>query len=58
MTRSRHVALWGQRIQAESQEFPLWISRLRTQHSLREDESLIPALAQWVKDPELPQAAA
>ena len=32
-------------------EFPLWLSRLRTQCCLSEDMGLIPGLAQWVKDP-------
>ena len=32
-------------------EFSLWLSTLRTQHSLWEDLSLIPGLAQWAKDP-------
>ena len=32
------------------QEFLLWLSRLRTQHIVCEDVSLIPDLAQWVKD--------
>ena len=30
-------------------EFPSWLSRLRTQHSVLEDVSLIPGLAQCVK---------
>ena len=38
------------------QEFPSWLSRLKTQHSICEDTSLIPGLAQWVKDAVLPQA--
>ena len=28
----------------------MWLSRLRTQHSVSEDVGLIPGLAQWVKD--------
>ena len=36
-------------------EFPLWLSGLRTQFSVCEDVGLIPALAQWVKDPALPR---
>ena len=31
-------------------EFPLWPSRLRTQHCLCEDAGLIPGFAQWVRD--------
>ena len=37
-------------------EFLLWLKRLRTQPCLCEDVSLIPDLAQWVKDPVLLQA--
>ena len=36
-------------------EFPLWLSRLGTGHSVCEDMDSIPVLAQWVKDPVLPQ---
>ena len=36
------------------QEFPLWLSRIRTQSFLYEDVGLIPGLTQWVKDPGLP----
>ena len=39
-------------------EFSLWLSKLRTQHSAREDAGLSPGLTQWVKDPELLRAAA
>ena len=31
-------------------EFTLWLSGLRTQHSLHEDVGSIPGLIQWVKD--------
>ena len=40
------------------QELLLWLSRLRTWHSVREDVGLIPGLDQWVKDLALPQAEA
>ena len=36
----------------------MWLSGLRTQYSVRENAGLIPGLAQWVKNPALPQAAA
>ena len=38
-------------------EFPLWLSVLRTQHSLREDVGWIHGLAWWIKALALPQAA-
>ena len=37
----------------ETEEFPLWVSGLRTQYCLCEDVVLIPGLAEWVKDPVL-----
>ena len=40
----------------EEEEFPLWLSGLRTQHCFCEHWGLIPGLAQWVKDLVLPQA--
>ena len=38
------------------EEFPLWLSGLRTWHSVCEDVGLILGLAQCVKDSGLPQA--
>ena len=37
-------------------ELPLWPSWLRTRHCLCEDVGSIPHLAQWAKDPVLPEA--
>ena len=38
-------------------EFLLWLSGLKSQHSVHEDVGLISGLSQWVKDLTLPQAA-
>ena len=38
-------------------EFPLWLNGLRLPHSVCEDVYSILGLAQWIKDPALPQAA-
>ena len=48
---------WGP-LKAEPEEFPLWPSGLRTQHSVCEDAGLIPGLAQCIKDLALPQIVA
>ena len=44
----------------KTEEFPLWLCGLRTQHYLCEDVDLIPGFVQWVKGswlPQLPYAA-
>ena len=43
--------------QNKRKEFLLWLSRLRTKHSVHEDMGSIPDLTQWVKDLALPKAA-
>ena len=45
-------------LKCSSEEFPLWLSGLGTQHSIWEDVGSIPGFALRVKDPALPWAAA
>ena len=41
--------------QSKIQLIPSWISGLRIEHRVTEDEGSITGLGQWVKDPALPQ---
>ena len=45
------------RIKKRGEEFPLWLSRLRNQHSVPKDTGSNPGLSVWLKDPALIQAA-
>ena len=44
-------------MKTETLAFPLWLSELRTEHSVHEDADLIPGLAQCLKDQMLLQVA-
>ena len=46
------------RLKSQVGEFPLWLSGLRTHHSVHEVAGSIPGLAQWVMDPVWPQTEA
>ena len=48
---------WAWPGKKKKKKFLLWFSRLGTQQGLHEDVCSSPGLAQWVKDPGLPQVA-
>ena len=52
-----YISPMSEKVQYLELEFLLWFCRLRTCHSLHKDAGSILGLAQWVKDPVLPQAA-
>ena len=57
MLRGKFTAIKAY-IKIEDKGFSLWLNGLGTWHNVREDAGSIWALTQWVKDLELPQAAA
>ena len=50
---AKQITRWSQ---LDVEEFPLWLSGLRTQRSIQEDANSIPGFVQWVEDLVLPQA--
>ena len=44
---SQQVENGGRTVKDTNQEFLLWLSGLRSQHSIREDAGSIPGLPQW-----------